>query len=93
MYPETDWKAREAELEALKAQRKELSERIHVLSIEIRQHKQTMKNPPDKTNTLAWKMFGKRMKDLTPDEYRKYYNVLQRKSRERRKQKQQKEEA
>lgn len=93
MCTKTDWKALETELEALKAQRKELSERIHLLSTSLRQHKQTMKNPPDKTNTLAWKMFGKRMKDLTPDEYRKYYNTLQRKSRERRKQKQQKEEA
>ena len=90
MRPEADWKAMEAELRDLKSQRRELSDRIHLLNVSIRQHKQR-KPAPDKTNTLAWQMFGKRMKDLTPDENRKYCNALQRRSRERRKQK--KEEA
>ena len=86
MRPESYWKAREKELKALEAQRKELSARIHLLKCDIRQHKQTVKNPPDKTNTIAWQMFGKRLKDLTPEEYRIYYNACQRKRRAQRKQ-------
>lgn len=106
MHTEADWKALDAErnallrkrdavnaqLKALKAERDELSKQIHSLSVRCRQHTKYQRKPPH-TDTLVYTMFGKQLKDLTKEEYRIYYNACQRKKRARRKQEQQKEEA
>ena len=82
-----EWKALEQERDELKALRNEMSKRIHLLSMRIAQHKNHVKNnAPNKINTIAYKMFGKQLKDLTPDECRQYYSARQRAKRERRKQ-------
>lgn len=83
MKTQAEWDAMKEELEELKELRAEISERIHVLNVRIAHHRKTMANPPDKTNTIAYQMFGKRLKDLTPDEYRIYYNARQRARREK----------
>lgn len=100
MLTQVEWKAREkevAKLEAdrealnakiceLKAERDKVSERIHTLSVHIRAYKKRVENPkPINTNTFAYQMFGKRLKDLTPNEYRIYYNARQRINRIKRK--------
>ena len=82
MKTQDQWKAMEDELAELKELRTEISKRIHSLSVSIAQHK---KNPPDKTNTIAYQMFGKRLRDLTTEEYRIYYNARQRINRAKRK--------
>lgn len=102
MRTEADWKALDAErnallrkrdavnaqLKALKAERDELSKQLHSLSVRCRQHKQYQRKPPH-TDTLVYTMFGKQLKDLTKEEYRIYYNACQRINRAKRKQKKQ----
>ena len=85
MKTQEQWKAMEDELAELKELRTEISKRIHSLSVSIAQHKKCEKNPPDKTSTIAYQMFGKRLKDLTTEEYRIYYNARQRINRAKRK--------
>lgn len=88
MHSESEWRAMEADLKALKAQRMELSKQIHRLSACLRQHKTRIpsgKKP--NTNTVVYRMFGKPVKQLTPDEYRTYCRECQRWSRSVRKQK------
>ena len=86
MLTETDWKAKEQELERLKAERAamkvqmaELSRKIHILSVSVRHyHENYDKMPRDYTQTAAYQMFGKRLKDFTAEEYRIYYSTRQR---------------
>lgn len=86
MKTQEQWEEREKELEELVELRKVISSRIHELKVRIAQHKKQMANPPDKTDTLAYQMFGKRMKDFTAEEYKAYYNARQRVNRPKRKQ-------
>ena len=85
MKTEQQWKEREQELEELVELRKVISSRIHELKVRIAQHKKQMASPPNKTNTIAYQMFGKRLRDLTAEEYRIYYNTRQRINRKNRK--------
>lgn len=85
MKTQDQWKAMEDELAELKELRTEISKRIHSLSVSIAQHKKCLQNPPDKTDTIAYQMFGKRLRDLTMEEYRIYYNARQRINRAKRK--------
>lgn len=85
MKTQEQWEEREKELEELVELRKVISSRIHELKVRIAQHKKQMANPPDKTDTIAYQMFGKRMRDLTVEEYRQYYNARQRINRANRK--------
>lgn len=85
--PEEEWKEIEQERDELKAVRRAISKRIHLLNMRLAQRNRTKINPPDKTNTIAYQMFGKRLRDLTPDERRLYYNARQRINSKRRKQK------
>jgi hypothetical protein len=95
MLTQAEWQARENELEALKAERKalkarnaEISKRIQVLSIDIAAYKKRQENPtPIRTDTFAYQMFGKQLKDLTQDECRIYYAARQRINRAKRKEK------
>ena len=95
MLTPSQWKARKKELENLKAKRdllraelEETSRQIHILSASITSYQKRAENPrPIKTDTFAYQMFGKRLKDLTEDEYRIYYNARQRINRAKRKEK------
>lgn len=86
MKTQEQWKEREQELEELVELRTAISSRIHELKVRIAQHKKQMATPPDKTDTIAYQMFGKRLRDLTTEEYRIYYNARQRINRQNRKQ-------
>lgn len=81
------WEAVEAEIKELEELRRGISERIHLLRVSLNQHRK--QNPPSKTDTIAYQMFGKRLKDLTADEYRQYYNARQKINRAKRKEKSQ----
>lgn len=85
MLTHDEWLDRKNELESLKKKRKEISHKISLLRIAIAQHEKAMNNPPNKTNTFAYQMFGKRLKDLTPEEYKAYYNERQRINRAKKK--------
>ena len=100
MLTQAEWKAKEKEVAKLEAEREELNAKIcelkakrdmvtkeiHTLTVRIRAYKKRVENPkPINTNTFAYQMFGKRLKDLTPDEYRIYYNARQRINRIKRK--------
>lgn len=86
MLTKAEWKAKEKELEKLKAERDalkvkttEVSKRIHILSVDIAAYKKRVEAPTKiRTDTIVYQMFGKQLKDLTPDEYRIYYNARQR---------------
>ena len=84
MKTEQEWQEIEAQVQQLVKQRKELSKTIHALKARICQHKRS-KSKKDHTKTIAWQMFGKRLKDLTAEEYREYYNARQKIARENRK--------
>ena len=86
MKTEQEWKVKEQELNELVKQRRSISKRIHELRVHIAQHKKKVENPPDKTNTLAYQMFGKRYRDLTAEEHKIYYSARQRINRANRKQ-------
>ena len=72
-----------------KKQLKEVSNRLHALKIGIQaQTKRQIErknNPKVNTNTEAYKMFGKPLKELTKEEYRVYYNTRQKINRQKRK--------
>lgn len=82
-----EWKEIEQERNELKEVRKALSKRIHLLNMQLAQRNRTKSNTPDKTNTIAYQMFGKRLRDLSKEERRLYYNARQRINSKRRKQK------
>lgn len=72
-----------------KKQLKEMSNRIHALKIGIqaqeKRQEERKNNPKVNTNTEAYKMFGKPLKELTKEEYRIYYNTRQKINRQKRK--------
>lgn len=84
MLSNEQWKEKQEELDELIELRQVISNRIHILRIEIAQ--KSKQKEVDKTNTIAWQMFGKRLRDLTATEYREYYNARQRERRKRDKQ-------
>lgn len=84
MLSNEQWKEKQEELDELIELRQLISNRIHILRIEIAQ--KSKQKEVDKTNTIAWQMFGKRLRDLTATEYREYYNARQRERRKRAKQ-------
>lgn len=85
MYTPAEWKAKENELEMLKAKRDalraevaEISKCISVLSANIANYKKRMKATNQaKTESFVYQMFGKCLKDLTPNERRIYFNARQ----------------
>ena len=87
MKTEREWQEIEVQVQELIAQRKEISKKIHVLKASIyqRKHRGKQTGGKDYTKTVAWQMFGKRLKDLTKEEYREYYNARQKIARENRK--------
>lgn len=80
------WEEMQEELDELVEIRRILSERIHNLRIRLRQHKIYNNKIFDKAETIAYKMFGKRLKELSPAEFRQYYTERQRERRKRLKQ-------
>ena len=86
MYSTKLWEAKKEELAALEKQREEISKRIHLLKVEIRQHEKRHSKHKVNTNTEVYKMFGKPLKDLTEEERKIYYNARQQINRQKRKQ-------
>jgi lipoate-protein ligase A len=81
-----------AEINRLKEHRAKLQEVIKALSAEInalerKSGKYYHYTPKEweAGKTISEKMFGKRLKDLTPDEYREYYRARQRERRKKQK--------
>lgn len=68
--------------------KKDLSKQIHLTEVGIRQHNNKHKEHKTNTDTEVYKMFGKPLKELTEEEYRKYYNARQRINRQKRKERQ-----
>ena len=60
-------------------QRKALSKQIHLIKVKLNQHRKVLQyreeHPVVKTNSLVYEMFGKKLRDLTAEEYRKYNNL------------------
>ena len=83
MKSSKEWEAMEEELKELLELRAEVSRRIRVLKVAINAHKRTLAHPPDKTNTIAYKMFGKRLRDLTTEELKAYNAQRKREGREK----------
>ena len=89
MKTQAEWYALEQELASLRKQREEMwgqikpiSKRITFLEFSLKQHKTKFQNTKDWTTTFAYQMFGKRLKELTPDELRVYNKMRQRAIRE-----------
>lgn len=93
MYTPAEWKAKENELEMLKAKREalraetaEISRCISILSANIAHYKKRMETTNQaKTESFVHQMFGKSIKDLTPNERRRYYSARQTAINEKRK--------
>ena len=81
----------EQEIFYTKKQLKEISNRKHALKIGInaqqKRQEERKNNPKVNTNTEAYKMFGKPLKELTKDEYKVYYNARQKINRQKRREK------
>lgn len=88
------WTVREEELKELEKKRKELkgrkeskeeikelSKKIHKLQNAINQHGKH-KEQKVRTNTVAYKMFGKPLKELTKEEYAFYQSRGERRRRQ-----------
>ena len=86
------WKALEKELNGLRTQRDNLSKKIHLMSVELNQHKKCLRNRKIDTNSLSYKMFGKILRELTPDELREYNRIMQKNRRARHRAEKMKEE-
>jgi hypothetical protein len=74
------WQELENEVKELVALRQELSAKIHKLKVELNQHKKQKEEAEKRGDsnyleTYAYQMFGKRLKDLTVEEYKVYYNT------------------
>lgn len=69
----------------MEAQKKKLSKQIHSEQVKINQHKRKIEEHKINTDTEVYKMFGKPLKDLTKEEYKKYYNTRQKINRQRKK--------
>ena len=86
MLNNEQWKDREQELLELKKQRAEISRKIHELQNLLRQHGKC-NGQKTRTNTAVYKMFGKKLNELTKEEYKQYYNARQKINRRKRKEK------
>lgn len=75
------WEALENELNELRVQRDVLSKKIHLMSVELNQHKGCLRNRKIDTDSLSYKMFGKIRRELSPDELREYNRIMQRNRR------------
>lgn len=84
MLTDKDWKAKEAELKELMNQKEELSRKIHILKMSLKQHNE-YKPKGTKTDTEAYKMFGKPLSAFTEEEKREYYKIRQRINRAKKK--------
>lgn len=84
MLSNKEWEAKRKELEELEKQKKEIAKKIHILKVSLNQHGKHCDNKV-RTDTEVYKMFGKKLKDLTPEEYKVYYNARQRINRQKRK--------
>ena len=80
------WEAKEKKLEELIEQKKEIAKQIHLLKVELNNHKNYMPKGI-RTDTEVYKMFGKPLNELTKEEYRIYYNARQKINRQKRKNK------
>ena len=93
MKSEHEWRKREEELRRMQEERDQLNAQIdelrmrrNLLSYEInkhamclRQHRRATENiQKTRLNSRVFLMFGKKLKDLTPDEYRAYIAASQR---------------
>lgn len=94
MLNNEQWKAKEKEIAELEKQLKELDEqrkaiakKIHTIKVSLNQHNKSHKKQKVQTDTEVYKMFGKPLKELTKEEYKKYYNARQRINRQKRKEK------
>lgn len=60
-------------------QRKDLSKQIHLIKVKLNQHRKVVQyregHPLARTNSLVYKMFGKKLRDLPIEDYRKYINL------------------
>lgn len=60
-------------------QRKDLSKQIHLIKVKLNQHQKVLQyreeHPIVRTNSLVYEMFGKKLRELTTEEYRKYNNL------------------
>lgn len=57
-----------------------LAKQKHILQNKLNQHKKQQAKPKQDNwqKSIAFEMFGKRLKDLTPTEYKVYFNARQR---------------
>lgn len=72
---EQEWKAIENEIASLREQRKEISKQIGELNrimLNRKNHLRYYGEYKDMTKTKAYQMFGKRLKDLSPEELKEY---------------------
>lgn len=79
------WEALELELQELKLQRDELSRKIQLVSAKLRTHKGVLKEQKLNTKSLCYQMYGKRQRELSPEQLREYNRIMRRKSREKKK--------
>ena len=78
------WEQQKKELAELLEQRKIISAKIHLLKIHIRQHEEKpYLNENAGKNSECYDFLGKRYKDLTKEEKRKYDAYRAKKYRER----------
>ena len=71
MKSEQFWEKQKKELENLLKERREISKKIHLLKVSLQQHKtKSYKNPNAGKTSRAFARFGKRWRDLTPEERR-----------------------
>ena len=66
--------------------RKDLSKQIHLIKVKLNQHRKVLQyreeHPIVKTDSLVYEMFGKKLRDLTTKEYRKYNNFQHKRRRQ-----------
>jgi hypothetical protein len=80
------WDNAQEELADLINQRRIISKKIHILRLGINQHeKKPYINPDAGKNSPCFKHYGKRFKDLTPEEKREWAKLRKRESVKRQK--------
>ena len=89
-YTEKQWQAIEQRVAKLTEQKKAIQKELNFLKAKLagREYRVNNYTPTDNTKRergFAMKIFGKRRKDLTPEELREYNKLLNRKSRATRK--------
>lgn len=89
MKSEHEWHKREEELRKMQEERDQINAQIdelrrkrNLLSYEINKHAMCLRQHRNiqktRLNSRVFLMFGKKLKDLTPDEYRAYIAASQR---------------